>query len=563
MKKTIIFLGALALTLTASAQQKEGDLNRQMDVTRDYEPTVDAASKQSMKPNMVDTVTLRPEIHYGINPIPISYGFQVKPINPVSVHLDDLREDTPLYLKLGVGVPFQSLFNGAFSSTENRRGKWGVLLNHTGSWSKLDNMNQQKTPASQTFNRVEIFGERRVKRFGFGGALTYDYQQVSRYGYDTTLTPVLTGFTTQSLDASASALRATYSAVQGKLFVGHAFTDLSYFNVRFGINGAYFADHFDRREAEGGATLDLGKEFGGKHTATLNLSYAHHQGSGELSLHKENIISVTPMYQFANEKLTFGLGVNYTYHNETDRNEGVVFPMANLRWRISRGFTPYLQIDGNYQDNDYRSWATHVNPYIWEKADIRNTSIYNGRIGIQGSVASSFAYRVYGGVSQYRNFNYAQNLYLYQQNTAMHTFTPLYQGNVFAYGQSDVTAWTIGGEIEGRVSNTFGVEFGMQYYGYSVKEIAGYKPKTGLSNLTANLEFRYNYKDKFQARAGVTMYGPKDCERILVLDVADPSSITAFTTLPPEHVNMQADVYLNLEYNITRKIGVFLEGRNL
>lgn len=51
-----ILCAAVALAfLPARAQKPEGDLNREMEVTREYEPSVDAASKLGVKPNMVDT----------------------------------------------------------------------------------------------------------------------------------------------------------------------------------------------------------------------------------------------------------------------------------------------------------------------------------------------------------------------------------------------------------------------------------------------------------------------------------------------------------------------------
>ena len=84
------------------------------------------------------------------------------PIKPVSVSLDNYRQDRPLYLKVGVGVPFQSVVDAYFSSTKNVNGKWGVLVNHYGSWSDRKNDNGIKTPAGQTFNRY-----RGVRRASF------------------------------------------------------------------------------------------------------------------------------------------------------------------------------------------------------------------------------------------------------------------------------------------------------------------------------------------------------------------------------------------------------------
>lgn len=70
-----ILCAAVALAfLPARAQKPEGDLNREMEVTREYEPSVDAASKLGVKPNMVDTVALRPEVDFSVTPRPVTQG---------------------------------------------------------------------------------------------------------------------------------------------------------------------------------------------------------------------------------------------------------------------------------------------------------------------------------------------------------------------------------------------------------------------------------------------------------------------------------------------------------
>ena len=50
-------------------------------------------------------------------------------------------------------------------------------------------------------------------------------------------------------------------------------------------------------------------------------------------------------------------------------------------------------------------------------------------------------------------------------------YQALYQGNVFGVSQRDVTIWTIGAELEGRISGAFGLLFNLQYRGYDVKKI--------------------------------------------------------------------------------------------
>ena len=556
-----ILCAAVALAfLPARAQKPEGDLNREMEVTREYEPSVDAASKLGVKPNMVDTVALRPEVDFSVTPRPVTQGFGVTPIKPVQVNLDDYRTFGPLYVKAGVGAPLQSVLDAYFSSTQKRDGKWGVYVNHYGSWSDIKNVNGIKTPASQTFNSVEAYGEHRFGRFGISGEIGYDYDKISRYGYDTTFLVEDPDYDPElwPLDRSASGLRQNFSTVRGRLVLGHAFEDLSYFNIRFGAEGAYFQDRFDMKEADVKTFLDLGKRFGQRHGVTLHAGYDVYKGSGELDGYKDNILTVRPMYRLQGGKLEFALGANYVLDNDGDRSESAFFPLFELKWRASDGFTPYLKIDGEYLNYGYRNTVTW-NPYVLQGVTGRNTSEYNGRIGIRGGVSSSFAYHVFGGVSRYLNMNYGLNAYLMLLGDGANVYQALYQGNVFGVSQRDVTMWTIGAELEGRISGAFGLLFNLQYRGYDVKKIEDQSAHIGLPNLTAGLALKYNYRDKLLLKAGVDVYGPRDFDILFMY--TDGASASA--GLGRTHVDMQFDVYFGAEYNISKRIGVFLEGRNL
>lgn len=108
-----------------------------MEVTRAYEPTVSEANKLNVKPNLIDTVKLRPEVEYRITPSPIAYGFEVSPIRPASVNIDLYRQPKPLYVKAALGYPFQSVADVYFNTTRKSKGLFGAYLNHYGSWSKI------------------------------------------------------------------------------------------------------------------------------------------------------------------------------------------------------------------------------------------------------------------------------------------------------------------------------------------------------------------------------------------------------------------------------------------
>lgn len=270
------------------------------------------------------------------------------------------------------------------------------------------------------------------------------------------------------------------------------------------------------------------------------------------------MFSIRPMYRVRGGTFDIALGVTYvavmddfTYSDNGDgQSASALFPLFDLKWKISKGFTPYLKLDGRQDNYGYRN-TTLWNPYVLQGFVGRNTSVNDARIGIQGSSASSFSYNVYGGFSRYLNMNYAQNYYYQTLDGAS-----IYQGNVFVLAQRDVTMWTVGGEVEGRISGKFGIELGVQYKGYQEKEIDGVKARLGLPALTARLGLKYNYRDKLFLKAGADVYGPRDFEMLFTSNGV-PSEIVY------GHDDMQVDVHLGAEYNFSKNFGIFVEGRNL
>ncbi|MBQ5690584.1 MAG: hypothetical protein IIV24_03740, partial [Alistipes sp.] len=62
MKRYITLIAVLcAVLFSASAQ-----VTKQVEVTKEYAPEIAKARKMDVAPNMVDTITLRPEIDYTI-----------------------------------------------------------------------------------------------------------------------------------------------------------------------------------------------------------------------------------------------------------------------------------------------------------------------------------------------------------------------------------------------------------------------------------------------------------------------------------------------------------------
>ncbi|EHB91289.1 hypothetical protein HMPREF9450_01338 [Alistipes indistinctus YIT 12060] len=531
-------------------ETKAGDLNREMEVTRAYEPTVSEANKLNVKPNLVDTVKLRPEFSYGITPSPIAYGFEVTPIKAATVDIDLYKRLNPLYAKVALGYPMQSLADVYFNTTGKSKGMFGAYLNHYGSWSKLENGDGIETPASQTFNKIGVLGERRWTRYVLNGEIGVDYDMVTRYGY---ANPNPDMPLPASFDTTASGLRQHFTTVRGKVGFGDTFEDLSLFNFRVGVDAAYFNDRFDRAQTGMNAYLDLGKRFGGMHEVTLHTQYEGYFGMDELGGQDNHLVTVAPLYHLKAGKFDFSLGVDFTFNSrnfdrdlrgETEKSKCYFYPRFTLRYDGTNGyFVPFVEIDGRLKSNDYRTLAS-MNPYVGS-AWAPNTSEYNGRVGITGSFSSAFSYKVYGGLTHAQDMATFANLFVPERQS---------YGNLFDVLNDTVTMWTVGADLEGRISGAFGIEASVQYKGFSKKR---FDHVSGVPNFTGRLDLRYSIRDKMILTAGATLQSSR------WFALSGREIMMSLPELIWQQVGTTVDVHFGAEYRISKAVGVFLQGNNL
>ncbi len=556
MKKILIFGIMLVMGITARAQQDE--LNRSMEVTREFEPTLRTATKLNTTPNFTDTVALRPELRYGIRPNPLSYGFEVAPIRAAEVDASVYRPLTPFYLKAGLGYPLRSVLDFNYSPEMRGRGTLGAYLNHYGSFSDITNTANISQYAPYSYNRAGIYGEHRFGRMMVGGDLSYDYRLVSRYG----ATP----------DSAVADLfpdyRQTYNTLQASLVFGTPFTDLSYFNFRFGSKGYYFFDHYNNKEINIHPFLEIGKRFSDRHLLMLQGSFEYVKSTAERDEYRESylkgtalsqqIYRIAPVYELVGQAFGFTLGCEYAYTREEVKlsqsrtsNSSYFFPKFKMQLDAFEGrFVPYLDIDGRLYTGGLRT-ASRLNPYLYAFSTAANTAVYDGRVGIRGDIGTAFSYKFFGGFSIYKDLNIITSLL--QFDPALNMAETI-----------DAHLWSVGGDISGRISGAFDLTASFQYFGwtkvkYDAESLcAGSDIASGMPNFEGSLGIRYNYRDKFIAHLQGTVYGTT--RWLVTSDRMVPDGLHSWGDA---RIVPQFELNLELQYNISKRFGIYVNGTNL
>lgn len=534
MRRVYIYIIATVASLPVMAQQP--DINKQVEVTKNFAPEVGQASKLTPEPRMIDTVALRPQSEYRISPQPWLTSFGVNAFSPIKVNTKMAKGHTPFYLKVGAGYPLNSLFD-FYGWLSGARGSIGGYANHRGYYDKLTNDLNRKVSATESQNSSGIVAERLVgRRMSLKSEVGYDYDFVTRYGeFDLAEYPM-------GQVEDEDPLAQSYSTARASVEFGNDFKDLSYFNFNMGASGYHLRDSDHNNESNILAFAQIGKQFN-VHRMSLKASFDSYSGSD--SLHYYNrIITVSPRYEIEMSRFRFKLGGDYVHDMKRAGNKSHFFPKFNMTFDLTAGyFVPFIDIDGELQNYGYRNTVL-LNPYVTPGLVMENSAVYNGRGGISGSFASSFSYRVFAGISVYSNMNTFANIYR-QDRTAE-----------FTYINDKASLVTVGGDINGRISGSFTLLASGNLYGYTMKNF----DKVGTHpNFDASLDLRYRYRNKFRISAGAKCIGNRYFYEFVGSDLsASGKDEVKFNKITPV-----VDLHLEAEYRINKLIGVFVEGNNL
>ncbi|MBP3474097.1 MAG: hypothetical protein J6J91_04470 [Alistipes sp.] len=393
-----ILLAAVALPTLAAAQ-----VSKQVEVSKDYTPSVSAAQKMAIVPDMTDTVKMRPDIDYSIEPRTFQTSLLTENFKPATITYWDFYRARPLYVRLASGAPLASEADVYVSAFNKDRGYAMAYINHWGDYRNRINMAGEKITDKTTemSNRVGGRAGLFVGRHTLEVDLGADQQIRHRY------------------PSTGAAIR--FGKVAGRLRFGDDFVDLSRWNFNLEVGGEYFLDGLnvsDFNESALSAKVALGKMVGGKHLLRLHAEYDGDFGYKALKNYRNNTFMAGARYGFNSERFEFLIGADYYYDDVASVTSSPhhIFPYLRMTWkRPTTGFVPYVEVDGGLRENDFAT-LIYRNPFLRASGAVAealpklaNESVYNGRVGFGGVLGGIFSYNLSAELSLADNHAYWYN----------------------------------------------------------------------------------------------------------------------------------------------------------
>ena len=320
MKRLTYIITLLCLPAAVSAQ-----VAKQVEVSKDYTPSVGTAQKLSLVPDMTDTVTMQPDIDYTITPRSYQTSLLTENFKPATITYWDYNRSRPFYAKGAFGAPLTSEGDIYVSTYNKDRGYAMAYANHWGDYRNRKNFAGEKVTSHTTEMSNRLGGRaglilgRHILEFD-----VYGDRQL-RHRYPTT------------------GDRIRFGNVAGKIRIGDDFTDLSRWNFNIEVGGDMFGDSYapedgeKRRQSSLSARLAVGKMLGGRHILKVHAGYTGVFGAKALADYEDNTLMAGLRYGISGRRLEFLIGADY-YHDRVELSTDsphYVFPYMRMTWKLS------------------------------------------------------------------------------------------------------------------------------------------------------------------------------------------------------------------------------------
>ncbi|MFI3328625.1 MAG: hypothetical protein SNH79_06070 [Rikenellaceae bacterium] len=535
-----IYSGAIIamLPFSGGASTAMAQVDKRVEVTREFTPTVGGATKLTLTPDLSDDVYIKPDIDYTITPI-VQHNFvESEAYGVAKINFYDHKTQDRIYIKGGVGLPLSGVgdFYGSFGNSSD--GYLTTFANFDGIFGKITNDFDEKLSATQYNLRSGLLYSRYVGYRTLDIGAVYNHSNWSKYA------------TNDEPNDYINKYRSTRADIR----FGDSFVDLRRWN--YSVNGSM--DIFWNKSIVNNvvATMDIGAAVGRRLFSAVDLvidggfEYRHD------GYYKNTTPHVGINGSYYGRKWSLSVGVDSYFDRVVDNNmvfgaanpnydkpinNIYVIPNINFDFNVfSRQMVAYLAVSGDLKHNDYASLA-RINPYIY-KGDYEavNSVERNYGVGIKGSILSGkFVYDLSANYNTVKN-----NIYwAYCQ----------YDDPMSDYSTNYYTTAT--GSLK-----TLNLNYEMKYM--PIKSV----------DLWLNLDLNRFYKDEElnyevgKAAFDMKLGGAYNIEKFKVgmdLNIFSRRHFTEIYSINPIEVNAAVDLNVFAEWNINRRASLWIEANNL
>ena len=481
--KHIISALFICSVTTALAQQPD-NLNKEVQVTRAYDPIISDANKIDLQIAIDDSLTsVKKEFIYSVLSRGVASTYTIRPIPAATIIEQAYNDPHFFYMRLGAGYPLSPLADIYINNYNSTNLSVGAFYNFRSIFGDIKNDNSKgyDIPIDEMSHNVGVFVKKRFKPLTLGAYANFNYHNVLFYGHDTGINHIM------DYKPNKDSISQAYTAINGGFNLTSNNDDPDDFRYHLGVTYNSFSDNgkskFDigrmasMSENTIGGELYLGKLFAEKHFFGLNTDFNYY--NRKLST-PPNIINdpydftenrlrvvVLPYYKFSSDKFELLLGAKFDIAQENDTTKAYIRPHAKFTYYVANEFVPYVSIDGGREINSYEKIARE-NPYIYPGMNFRmKNSLHEYQIkgGFKGNIQKIVSYNLYAA------YSLTKDMYFYKNtDNPIYSGSPLCLYNNFDVVYDEVQGLNAGLEIKAKFS-TVEATLKADYYNYNLSEL--------------------------------------------------------------------------------------------
>lgn len=502
--KTLCVLALLGSATGMSAQEdtsKDKNLNREMTLEREYDPTVQDANKVNSLPVVKEPVVKKMPINYATFTTPADPEKEISLLPSGNIMTDIQYNKRRGYFNFGIGTYLNLNGDLGYHILNTEKDKLNIFFSHRSTSGKIKYIQfDEKVKAKLNDNLGGLNFKHEFKKVSLNMGVKYGYSGFNYYG----LPIELVNADAPSTEPVSQADRSTNQANQTiQLNAGVESKEDAPFGYLLDIDYINFSHKYALNKDMDGPTentfdvkFDLNAGFGGNQRIGLggNIEYFNYSlptiAGNDPYLFFENHAEATlsPYYKIEGDNWNVKLGVNAMF--VTGENKKVMAsPNITADVEVADKTVLYASATGKLYSNSMYE-ISRINRYINPTLELLPSRNWlDATIGLKSGVAPGFWFDIFGGYKVTKNDVFFIPVFNSEKN---------YFGNVSNAFQADADKFFIGANLKYSYEQLFDINLKGVYNSWKIK-------KTSEGEVVTDLDYKAYGKPEMEITAGLTL----------------------------------------------------------
>lgn len=528
----IIAVIFLSLFSVSNAQ----DIQEEVTVTAEFEPSIPIVSKLSMEPPQEENEVKIPSMVYNNQASPIPISLSPENIAPVKLVGEPQKKLYRNYVKAGLGTYSTPLLEFYAGSLRSKEYSMGVHFKHLSSSGKIEGY----PLTNNSLNLLSINGQKFLNQHTLSGDVNYKRNVVHHYGFkigdfDVLEAPVSYIFTDDML-------RQRYNRINGGVRIESNYKDDDMLNHFAAIRGGFINDLFGTSESGFKVSGGANKQFelldftdNQKIGLTADVQYTRYKDS--VITQNNTHIALTPSIGTSFNEYSMTIGLNLNFKLDTV-SKAYLFPFVEGKLKIIEdALTAHAGITGGLRRQSFDEMSNE-NPFVQSVLPLEYTrDKFTFYAGLRGRISS------FVDISAHVKSSFVENAYFFVNDFSQVPY------NRFTLVHDNGKVLEFRADAQFRSAEKVTIKAFGEFVSWQLDSL---KNAYHVPLMRIGTDITYQLQNKIIARMNLTYHGNQYARVVNTSDMYEDIKIKGF-----------ADVSLGLEYRYTKVLSGFLNFNNI